>query len=88
MPRFRAPAQPGEIAARGAILPISIAMSLNILRESFPYLVILIAVMVQTILSVLATHQREAIRLHDRIREAKLIRKRYLEDIESRTMES
>ena len=62
-------------------------MPLDILREAFPYLVILIAVMVQTILSVLATQQREAIRLHDRVREARLIRQRYIDDLESRAIE-
>ena len=59
-------------------------MTWEILRPALPYLAALIYLLVTAVLTVLTTRRRVAIALHDRVRQARLMRLDYLEDLRQR----
>ena len=60
-------------------------MPFEVLTDSLPYLAVLISLLVSAMLTVLAAHRRCEIALHDRVRQAKLLRQDYCESVEQTT---
>ena len=59
-------------------------MNMDVLSGVYPFLALLVYLLVQSVLAILAARRKNAIELHDRIREAKTIRNEYLKSIEER----
>ena len=59
-------------------------MNTDVLSGVVPCLALLVYLLVQSVLAILAARRKNAIELHDRIREARTIRNEYLESIEQR----
>ena len=77
--------QPDESTDPTRNLPISIPMPWAVLKASLPFLAVLMYVLVNAVLTVLASQRRHAIELHDRIREARLLRQGYIDSIEEKS---
>ena len=63
-------------------------MTWDLLKPALPYLAVLIYLLVTAVLTVLTTRRRHIIALHDRVREAKLMRLDYLQDLDRRQAET
>ncbi len=59
-------------------------MTWELFKSAFPVLAVLAYILVSTTLNVLATQRRFAIDMHNRVREAKVMRRSYLRTLEER----
>ena len=58
-------------------------MPWEVLEISAPYLAVLVYLLVNAVLTVLCDHRRRAVEMHDRVRQARLLRRQYLEALQN-----
>ncbi len=56
-------------------------MEWEIFRSALPFIGVLIYMLVSTILTVLCAYRRNAVELHDRVREARQLRLEYFDQV-------